>query len=116
MTKESPMRIATRFKLLGSTRWRKTGKEGIFSIDHQDGTSSYIATWDEQRPIDVADPFTTRRRSVERSASTFEAACHLQAQGEAAERRRQLTYPQSRPQRLGERLMAGKWFEYWVRR
>ena len=110
------MKLATRFKVLVSPRWRKTEKDGIFSIDHEGGTRSYIATWDEQQPINIADPLTTRRRSVERPASTFEAACRLQARGEEAERKRQRTHPQSRPQRLGERLMAGKWFEYWVRR
>ncbi len=110
------MRLATRFKVLVSPRWHKTDKAGIVTVEQRDGTRSYIATWDEQQPINIADPLTTRRRSVERHASTFEAACRLQARGERAERKRQRSHPQSRPQRLGERLMAGKWFEYWVRR
>ncbi len=108
--------MATRLKVLVSPRWQKTDKEGIFFVEHKDGTRSYIATWDEQRPVNIADPLTTRRRSVERLAPTFDAACRLQAKGEATERKRQRTHPQSRPQRVGERLMAGKWFEYWVRR
>lgn len=110
------MKLATRLKVAVSPRWQKTDKAGIVSVDRDDGTRSYVATWDECQPIDIADPLTTRRRSVERHAPTFEAACRLQAKGEAAERKRQRTHPQSRPQRLGERLMAGKWFEYWVRR
>ena len=110
------MRIATRLKLVASPRWQKTEKAGILAVDHHDGARSYIATWDEQQPINIADPLTTRRRSIERPAPTFEAACRLQARGEEAERKRQRRNPGSRPQRLGERLMAGKWFEYWVRR
>lgn len=110
------MRVATRLKVMASPRWQKTEKEGIYSIDHEDGTRSYIATWDEQQPISITDPLTTKRAWIERRAETFEEACRLQAQGEDAERKRQRKHPQSRPQRLGERLMAAKWFEYWVRR
>lgn len=110
------MKLATRLKVLLSPRWRKTDKQGVLSVEQADGTRSFVATWDEQQPIDITDPLTTRRRSVEAHAPTFEAACGLQARGERAERKRQRTHPQSRPQRLGERLMAGKWFEYWVRR
>lgn len=110
------MKVATRLKVLASSRWRKTEKEGIFSVEHEDGSHSYLATWDEHQPINITDPLTTRRIRIERSASTFEEACRLQARGQEAERTRQRTYPQSRPQRLGERLMAARWFEYWVRR
>ena len=110
------MKPTTRLKVLVSPRWQKTDRDGILSIDHEDGTRSYIATWDEQQPINIADPLTTRRTTIERAASTFEEACRLQEKGEEKERKRQRTHPQSGPQRLGERLMAGKWFEYWVRR
>ena len=110
------MRFATRLKVRASPRWRKTEKEGIYSIDHEGGTRSYIATWDEHKPISITDPLTTKRARIERHAETFEEACRLQAQGEEAERKRQRRHPQSRPQRLGERLMAAKWFEYWGRR
>ena len=110
------MKLATRMRVVFDPRWHRTDKQGVFSVEHADGTRSFVATWDEQQPIDITDPLTTRPRSVERHASTFEAACHLQARGQEAERKRRRTHPESRPQRLGEGLMAGKWFEYWVRR
>ena len=110
------MKLATRMRVAFDPRWQRTDRDGVISVEQADGTRSFVATWDEQQPIDITDPLTTRRKTVERQASTFEAALRLQARGEEAERKRQRTNPQSRPQRLGERLMAGKWFEYWVRR
>ncbi|MDH3248234.1 MAG: hypothetical protein OEQ47_04700 [Acidimicrobiia bacterium] len=110
------MRVATRLKVMASPRWQKTEKEGNYSLDHEDGTRSYIATWDEHQPISITDRLTTKCGWIERHAETFEEACRLQAQGEEAERKRQRKHPQSRPQRLGERLMAAKWFEYWAGR
>jgi hypothetical protein len=99
---------------MASVERHETGTPGISYVEAADGTRTYIATWMEERPLDIADPLTTRRRMVERRAATFEEARRLKAEGEAAER--EGGRPQSPVKRLAERTMAAKWFEYWVRR
>ena len=97
-----------------STKRHRTTKRGVYFVVDEDGSRSYVATWREARPVDITDPFGIRRRRIEKSAATFEEACRLKAQGEATERKRRRL--QSKAEGLGERLMAAKWFEYWVRR
>ena len=97
-----------------SARRHRTQRRGVYPTEGEDGTRSYIATWKEQKPVRIADPLTTKRRRVEKRTTTFDEACRLKAEGEAAERKRQPS--QSFVERLGERMMAAKWFEYWVRR
>lgn len=94
------------------TKRHRTKQRGVYYVDHDDGSRSYIATWKEQRPINVVDPSPSRRRTVEKQAATFEGACLLQAEGEAAEMGRHGTPPQSWVDRLAERMMALKFFEY----
>lgn len=94
---------------------RRTSVRGIYSVESEDGTRSYVATWTKRQPLDITDPLTTTRRTVvEKRAATFDEACRLKAEGEVAERRRDPQ--QGRAQNLAERVMAAKWFEYWVRR
>lgn len=95
-----------------SAKRHRTRKRGIYFIDHDDGTRSFLATWKEERPINIADPLTTRPVVVEREAATFDLACLLKAEGEAAERKRRGEESASFVQRLGERMMAAKYFEY----
>ena len=95
-------------------RRHKTKKKGVYYVEGADGTRSYVATWRHEVPLNIADPLTTRRRKIEKRASTFDEACRLKAEGEASERQRRPS--QGPAERLGERIMALKWFEYWVRR
>lgn len=95
-------------------RRHRTRQRGVYFVEHEDGTRSYIATWKEERPIRITDPLTTRRVTVEKRASTFDEACRLRAEAEVAGRNRQP--PRGRIEQLAERVMAAKWFEYWVRR
>jgi hypothetical protein len=94
----------------------RTRKRGVYFIRHEDGTRSYIATWREERPLDVTNPLATRPRTIEREAATFNMACRLKVEGEAAERKRQGKPSQSPARRLGQRMMALKYFEYRSRR
>lgn len=97
-----------------SARRHRTKQRGVYFIEHEDGTRSYIATWKEERPLRITDPLTTRRITVEKRVATFDEACRLKAEAEVAEQNRQ---PQrGRIEQLAERMMAAKWFEYWVRR
>lgn len=98
------------------TKRRRTKQRGVYSIKHEDGTRTYIATWKEERPLNVTDPLATFTRTVEEEAATFDQACLLQAEGEAAERRRQGRPPEGIIERLGNRMMAMKFFEYRGRR
>lgn len=100
---------------MAATR-HKTGKAGIYYLDRKDGTRTYIATWEEDRPLRPTDPLATSRRTVARRAETFDDACRLQAAGEAAERTRQQTPSHSLADRIAERFMAMKWFEWRSRR
>lgn len=97
-------------------RGRRTRKRGVYSVTHDDGTRSYIATWKEGRPADIFDPLSTRRRTVEMEAATFDQACLLQAEGVAAEQERLGKPTQSFAEKLGEWVMAMKYFEYRGRR
>ncbi len=100
---------------MAATR-HKTDKPGIFYLDRKDGSRTYIATWDVQRPLRVTDPLTTASRTVARRAKTFEEACRIQADGEAAERARDRGEPQSLAERMAERVAALKFFEWRMRR
>ena len=108
--------MRTRLRLRTGTKRHRTKKRGVYFVEDEDGTRSYIATWEIERPLQITDPSAMMRRTVEKPATTFEEACRLQAEGEAAERVRHGRTARSPAQRLGERIMAGKWFEYWVRR
>lgn len=95
----------------------RTKKRGVYYVEREDGTRSYIATWKESVPLNVTDPLTTTRGRVERYAATFDDACRLKAEGETAERKRRSRGFFTRPgERMGERFMALKWFEYRGRR
>ena len=94
----------------------KTDKPGIFYLDREDGSRTYIATWREQRPITPTDPLATTPRTVARRAPTFAEACRLQAEGEAAARTREHAPPQSLVARLAERVAALRFFEWRMRR
>ena len=98
-----------------SAKRHKTGQRGVYYFEHEDGTRTYIATWMEREPLSITDPLTTRRRMVEKRASTFDEACRLRAKGEAAGRKDKSSR-RGFIEGLGERMMAAKWFEYWVRR
>ena len=100
---------------MAATRQR-TDKAGIYYVDRKDGTRTYIATWKEERPIKPTDPLATAPRTVARRAATFEEACKLQAEGEAAERARDRKPPQSLVERRAERVAALKFFEWRMRR
>ena len=100
---------------MAATR-HKTKKPGIYYLDRKDGSRTFIATWREQRPIKSTDPLATAPRTVARRAATFEEACKLQAEGEAAERERDRTPPQSLVERMAERVAALKFFEWRMRR
>lgn len=93
-----------------SAKRHKTSVKGIYYVEAADGARSYIATWREERPLDVSRPLSFRRRRVEQRAASFDEACRLKAAAETASGRR----PPSRS--VAERMMAAKWFEYWVRR
>ena len=54
------MKLATRLKVAVNPRWHKTDQDGVISVEHADGTHSFVATWDEQQPISITDPLTTR--------------------------------------------------------
>ena len=94
--------------------WEKTQKKGVYSVTEGDGTTSYIATWKVKRPLNIMDPLSWVAKTVTKEAATFEEACRLQAEGEAAERVAALE--RSPETSLAERMMAAGWFRYWVRR
>ena len=110
------MKRLRRLRIYVRAKRHKTTKRGIYYFESEDGTRSYIATWKEELPLSITDPLTTKRRTVEKQASTFERAARLKAEGEAIERKRRREPSQSFAEQLGERVMAAKWFEYWVRR
>ncbi len=98
-------------------RRHRTKMRGVHYVTAEDGTRSYIATWKESWPVDATDPLSARRRRVEREAATFDEACRLKAEGEAAERERRSRGFSSRPgERMSARFLALKWFEYRGRR
>lgn len=99
-----------------ATTRHATDKPGIFYFDRKDGTRTFIATWEVRRPLRVTDPLTTASRTVAKRARTFEEACRLQAEGEAAERTRDREEPQSLAERMAERVAAFKYFEWRMRR
>lgn len=99
-----------------ATTRHATDKPGIYYLDRNDGTRTFIATWEVQRPLRVTDPLTTKSRTVARRAKTFDEACRLQAEGEAAERARDRGEPQSLAERMAERVAALKFFEWRMRR
>lgn len=91
---------------------RTTRKRGVYYVQDKTGTRTYIATWKEERPLTTLDPLATKPRTVEKEAPTFELACLLKAEGEAAERERRSRPSRSFVERLGEMMMAFKYFEY----
>ena len=90
----------------------KTRKRDVYYVRLKDGTRSYIATWKEDRRLTVTDPLATKPRTVEKEAATFDLACRMKAEGEAAERKRQGKPSQNVVERLGQWMMAFKYFEY----
>ena len=57
-------------------RRHRTRKRGVYYVNNDDGTRTYIATWKEGRPLDASDPLATRRRTVKKEAASFDlAAC-----------------------------------------
>ena len=105
-----------RLRIPRKAKRHATAKRGLYYVESEDGTRSYIATWKEELPLTMVDPLTTKRRTVEKQASTFEEAARLKAEGEAAERKRRREPSQRFVEQLAERVMAAKWFEYSVRR
>ncbi len=110
------MKRLRRLRIHVGAKRQMTTKRGIYFVESEDGTRSYIATWKEELPLSIFDPLTTKRRTIEKQASTFERALRLKAEGEAAERKRRREPSQGFAEQLGERVMAAKWLEYWVRR
>ena len=55
-----------------------------------------------------------KRKRVEKEADTFDEACRLKAEAEAARARPDGSHGAA--QEVADRIMASKWFEYWVRR
>ena len=98
------------------TRRRRTRKRGIYYVDNEDGTRTYIATWKEARPLNASDPLATRRRTVKKEAESFDLACLLKAEGEANERKRQGKPPERFVSQLGQRMMAANYFAWRSRR
>ena len=97
-------------------RRHRTRKRGVYYVDNEDGTHTYIATWKEGRPLNASDPLATKRRTVEKEAATFDLACLLKAEGEADERKRQGKPPQRFVNQLGQRMMAANYFAWRSRR
>ena len=99
-----------------SAKRHKTRKRGVYYVQDEDGTRTYFATWKEERPLTTTNPLATKPRTIEKEAPTLELACLLKAEGEAAERERRSNPPRSFVERLGEMMMAFKYFEYRGRR
>ena len=97
-------------------RRRRTRKRGVYYIEHEDGTRTYIATWKEAQPLTASNPFATKRKTVEKEAGSFDLACLLKAEGEANERKRQGKPPERLVDQLGERMMAASYFAWRSRR
>ena len=97
-------------------RRHRTRKRGVYYVDNEDGTRTYIATWKEAPPLDASNPLATKRRTVKKEAASFDLACLLKAEGEANERKRQGKPPERLVDQLGQRLMAASYFAWRSRR
>ena len=90
---------------------RRTQQRGVYQVEHEDGSFTYVATWKEEGPVSTLRPFRMRTR-VEKETATFEEACLLRAEARTAERERRASARQKSVEQLGERIMSAKWFEY----
>lgn len=110
------MKTMRRLRTRVGPRRHKTKQRGVYYVEHEDGTRSYVATWKVEPSLNILDPLAMKPGTVEKRAATFDEACRLKAEGEAAERKRRHQRSQGPARQLAERMMAVKWFEYWVRR
>lgn len=73
---------------VASKKRHKSRKPGIYYTELGDGTRSYIATWKVEEPVDFANRFNKKRKTIEKRAKSFDEACLLKTDGEAAEKKR----------------------------